>query len=496
MTHATTTTEPVGRPPLPTQTDQLDPQLIKLGVVVVLGVIMSILDATIVNVATRTLGQEFQTSISTIQWVLTGYLLGFASVIPITGWASERFGAKRVWIGALLLFLVGSALAGAAWSVGGLIIFRIVQGIGGGMILPVGQTILAQAAGPRRMGRVMALVGLPMLLGSVAGPVIGGMIVSTVSWRWIFFINLPIGIAAVLLAHKLLPDSTPRPDARLDLRGLALLCTGVALVVYGMAEAGVHGFGATRTLAFLGAAAVLIALYAVHAHTRDGRALIDVSLFRYRGFTAAATTNLVVAIGLFGVLVLLPLYWQVVRGEDALATGLLLVPQALGAAAAMPLAGRVTDRAGAGVVVPVGIVLALLGTGVYTQVDADSSYSILSGALFVIGLGLGATFMPSMAAAYQSLPREAIAKATSAINTIQRLGASIGTTVLAVVLQHAITLNAPRLGSAALRPLPVATRTEVAPALAQAFGSAFWLAFALIATALLPALLLPRRAGT
>src|SRR2546425_3570331 len=182
----------------PTRTNGtgLTREILVIGAVIVLGAIMSILDATIVNVAIPTLGRNFHTSISTIQWVLTGYLLAFASVIPLTGWASHRFGAKRVWMTSLLLFMGGSALAGAAWSIDSLIAFRILQGLGGGLIMPVGQTIIAQAAGPERMGRVMSIVGVPMLLGPVLGPVLGGAIVDQVSWRWIFFVNLPVGVAA------------------------------------------------------------------------------------------------------------------------------------------------------------------------------------------------------------------------------------------------------------------------------------------------------------
>src|SRR5438034_1420837 len=184
---------------------KLDREILVLGAVVVLGTIMSILDVTIVNVAVPTLGSDFNASISTVQWVMTGYMLAFASVIPLTGWASERFGAKRVWLTALLVFMFGSALAAAAWSIGSLIAFRVVQGLGGGMILPVGQTMLAQAAGPARMGRVMGVVGVPMLLGPVLGPVIGGLIVTHLSWRWIFLVNLPIGAVGLLLAATLMP---------------------------------------------------------------------------------------------------------------------------------------------------------------------------------------------------------------------------------------------------------------------------------------------------
>lgn len=475
----------------------LDRRLVALGAVVVLGAVMSILDATIVNVATRTIGEDFHASITTIQWVLTGYLLGFAAVIPATGWAAQRFGPRRVFIGALVLFAVSSALAGSAVSVGELIAFRVLQGAGGGLILPVGQLIIARAAGPRRMGRVMSMLGVPMLLGSVTGPVLGGLIVSSVSWRWIFFINPPIGVITVALAARLLPADPPGRGARLDLRGLALLCGGVAAITYGMSEAGARGgFGGTLTLALLGAGAALVALYAIHARARGSAALIDIGLLRHRGFGLAALTSLVVAIALFGVLVLLPLYWQIVRGASPLATGLLLAPQALGAAVALPFAGRITDRAGAAVVVPAGIVLGLAGTAVYTQAGATTGYAVLAAALFILGLGLGATFVPLMAAAYQDLPPTAIPAVTSTLNTVQRLGGSVGTALAAVILQGAIAGRVPRLrGGAVFGALPPAARAQVAPALAHAFGSAFWVALALAVAALIPALALPRKSA-
>src|SRR5712691_2381785 len=219
----------------------LTPEILALAAVVVLGAIMTILDATIVNVALPTLGRDFHTSIATIQWVPTVYLLAFASVIPLTGWASGRLGAKPLWLASLALFMAGSMLAGLSWSVGSLIAFRVVQGIGGGMIMPLGQTILAQAAGPQRMGRVMSIVGVPMLLAPIAGPVIGGVLVGTASWRWIFFVTLPVGAIAVLLALRLLPSTPPRPQQRLDARGLGLLSGGIAVFVFGLAEVGQKG---------------------------------------------------------------------------------------------------------------------------------------------------------------------------------------------------------------------------------------------------------------
>jgi EmrB/QacA subfamily drug resistance transporter len=477
------------------ESSQLDREVVVLGGVVVLGTIMTVLDLTIVNVAIPTLGRDFATSISTIQWVLTGYMLAFASVIPLTGWASERFGAKKVWLASLLLFLVGSVLAGSAWSIGSLIAFRVLQGFGAGMILPVGQTILAQAAGPHRMGRVMSLIGVPMLLAPVFGPVLGGAIVQQWSWGWIFFINVPIGVAAVVAAHRLLPEATPHLGQRLDLRGLALLSPGIALLLYGISEAGNQGgFGNAQTIPAAAAGLALVGLFVWHARVRGRMALIDLSLFARRGFATAAAANFFLPLALFGSLILLPLYYQVVRHEGPLEVGLLLVPQGVGAALVMPLAGVLTDKVGARIIVSVGVVIATLGALAFTQIGADTSYVYLAAALFVLGLGAGSTIMPSMAAAFQTLNREETPRATSALNAIQRIAGAIGTAMFAIVLQRAIAANVPDLhdGIQALATLPPEQRASLAPALADAFGTTFWVAVGLIAATLVPALFLPR----
>jgi EmrB/QacA subfamily drug resistance transporter len=476
----------------------LDREIRVLAAVVVLGTIMTVLDLTIVNVAIPTLGRDFAASISTIQWVLTAYMLAFASVIPLTGWASEHFGAKRVWLVSLFLFLLGSVLAGASWSIGSLIGFRVVQGLGAGMILPVGQTLLAQAAGPHRMGRVMSVVGVPMLLAPVFGPVLGGAIVDQWSWRWIFFINLPVGAAAVVAAQRLLPEAKPQLGQRLDVRGLALLSPGIAILLYGLSEAGNRGgFGSTGTIAAAAAGVALVTLFVWHARTRGRTALIDISLFARRGFASAVAANFLLPLALFGSLILLPLYYQVVRREPPLQVGLLLMPQGLGAALVMPFAGFLTDRIGARLVVSVGVVLATIGALGFTQIGAGTSYLYLAAALFVLGLGAGSTIMPSMAAAFQTLARDETPRGTSALNAAQRIGGAVGTALLAIVLQRAIAANLPDLhnGIQALATLSPGQRAHAAPELADAFGTSFWVAAGLIAATLVPALLLPVKAG-
>jgi EmrB/QacA subfamily drug resistance transporter len=476
----------------------LDRALWRLASVVVLGTIMSILDTTIVNVAIETLGRELHSSISSIQWVATGYLLALATVIPLTGWAMERFGAKRAWMTSVALFLIGSALCGLAWSSTSLIAFRVLQGFGGGMIMPIGQAILAQAAGPERMGRVMSVIGVPTLLGPILGPVIGGLILDNASWRWIFFVNVPVGIVALALAARVLPGVEARGERTgLDLRGLLLLSPGLAALVYGLSEIGIQGgFGSWNVIVGLAAGVVLLVLFVRHALRARGRALIDLSLFRDRAFAAASGTVFIFGVSLFGAMLILPLYYQIVRGESALGAGLLLAPQGLGAAMAMPVAGRLTDRLGAGRIVPYGVVVALIGTGVYTQLTSSTSYTLLALALWVRGIGLGMTMMPAMAAAYQTLSRAAVPRATTALNILRTIGGSFGTAVLSVVLERRIEANLPgaggTLGSLRQEAGGGAPPARIGDPLAHAFGQTFWWAVGLTALALIPAYFLPR----
>src|SRR3954464_1635355 len=192
---------------------RIEPHVWRIAIVVILGAIMSVLDTTIVNVALQTLSKDLHTSLDGIQWVVTGYLLALAAVIPVSGWAAARFGARRMYIISIILFTLGSLLSGLAWSAGTLIGARVLQGLGGGMIMPIGQMILVRAAGPRNMARVMSAIGIPIILAPVFGPTIGGLLVEHVGWQWIFFVNLPIGVAAVFAALRLLPAEAGSPAA-------------------------------------------------------------------------------------------------------------------------------------------------------------------------------------------------------------------------------------------------------------------------------------------
>ncbi len=458
----------------PAASSRIEAHVWRIASVVVIGSIMSILDTTIVNVALETLGRDLHTTIADIQWVITGYMLSLAAVIPVTGWAAKRFGAKNVYLLSLVLFTAGSALCGVAGSAGQLIAFRVIQGVGGGMILPIGQLMMANAAGPQRMGRVMSVIAVPAMLAPIFGPTIGGLIVDNASWRWIFYVNLPIGVIAFLASLRMLPRSEPERGDRLDVRGLLLMASGVPLLTYGLAEIGAKGsFTATGAILPLLAGIVLVAAFAVHA-LGTPRPLLDLRLYRRGTFAAASITMFCLGAALFGGMILLPLYWQQVRFESAVDTGLLTAPMGLGMALVMPIAGRLADRLGGGPLALFGVVVTAVATIPFGFIGAHTSILWLSIAMAVRGMGVGFAFMPAMSAAFAALKRSELADATPQLNVLQRIGGSIGTAVLAVVLQRSL-LHAHGLDGAA-----------------AAYGTAFWWALALTALAIVPCVVLVR----
>ena len=476
----------------------LDPALRRLATVTVLGSVMSILDTTIVAVALDTLGRDFDVSISTIQWVTTGYLLALAMVIPVTGWAVDRGGAKRMWMISLVLFIVGSVLCGFAWSAPSLIFFRVLQGLGGGMILPIGQTIVARGAGPQRMGRVMSVIGVPTVLGPVLGPVIGGLIVSNASWRWIFFVNVPIGIVALVLSWRWLPKDGPRREHPFDLRGFLLLSPGLTLLVYALSAVGSSGsMSSPEVLASFTAGIALMSAFVWDGLRRrhgDSETLLDLRLFRYRSYSIANLSIFLLGAMLFGSMFLLPLYYQLVRGQSPLVAGLLMAPQGIGAALVMRRSGIITDRVGARRVAPAGVALIIAGSLPFAFVSATSSEVVLALSLFVRGVGLGMSMMPMVASGYTELDHADVPRASTTINISRQVGGSIATALLAVVLQRQIEARVPGVTNG----LSLATVAHLPPAisadLAAAFGSTFWWVVGIAALLLVPCLFLPHHA--
>jgi EmrB/QacA subfamily drug resistance transporter len=447
--------------------------------VVILGMIMSILDTTIVNVALHTLGHDLHSPISQVQWVVTGYLLSLGAVIPVTGWAARRFGAKTVYLVSLVLFTLGSAACGLSSSLPALVVFRVLQGVGGGMIMPVAQLIMAQVAGPQRMGRVMGIVSMPAMLAPIFGPVIGGLILENMHWSWIFFVNVPIGAVALALGWRMLPQTDSGEAGPLDVVGLALLPGGAAAVIFGVSELGSGAsLGSTIVLAPVIVGAALVAAFCWHA-LRIERPLLDIRLYANRVFSGASFTTFGLGGALFGAMILVPLYYQEVRGQSVIDTGLLNGPQGVGALVAMPLAGRLTDRFGGGRIALIGVSLLCVSTVPLAFIGAHTSIVGLSLLLVVRGVSIGLSFMPAMTAAFASMRPDQLSDATPQINVLMRLGSAIGVAVLAVVLQRAAATHLPP------HQLPVVH-------LAHAFDTAYWWGLGIAVLSLIPCLMLLR----
>jgi EmrB/QacA subfamily drug resistance transporter len=482
------TTETTPTPPATSGApDKLDRGVLLTAGVVVLGAIMSILDITVVSVALQTFQQEFDATSAQVAWTMTGYTLALATVIPLTGWAADRFGTKRLYLLAVLLFTLGSVLCAAATSLEMLVTFRVLQGLGGGMLMPLGMTILTRAAGPERVGRVMAIMGIPMLLGPIFGPIIGGALIDSASWHWIFLINLPIGILAIAYAAVVLPKDHVEPSETFDWLGMVLLSPGLAAFLYGVSSipASKQEHGTVWTTEVVGPAVVgallIIAFVPWALNRRNIHPLVDLRLFSNRTMTVAVIAMSLFAIAFFGASLLFPLYFQQVRGEDAMNAGLLLAPQGIGAMITMPIAGVLADRIGPGKIVMTGITVITIGMAMFTQIEADTSYLFICTALFIMGLGMGSTMMPIMSAALATLTQHTIARGSTLMNIIQQVAASIGTAVFSVLLTS---------GTVDLDPTDPATYI---PGLADAYANVFVVATVMVALVLVPAYFLPRK---
>lgn len=450
----------------------LEPHVKRIAIAVVLGSIMSVLSTTIVNVALETLSVKLNSPLDDVQWVVTSYMLALAAVIPVSGWAASRFGARRLYVLSLVLFTAGSALCGFAWNLETLIGARVLQGLAGGLLVPIGQMVLVRAAGPGNMARVMSAIGVPIILAPVFGPTLGGLLVEHISWQAIFFVNVPVGIVAALASLRLLPrDEAAEATPKLDAIGLGLVATGLVGLTYGLAESGSTGsLTAAAVLVPAISGLVLVATFVIRA-LHIPNPLLDVRLYVNKAFASASVTTFALGAVLFGGMVLMPLYFQLVRGEDAVTTGLLLMPQGIGAALAMALSGRVTERLGGGLTSVVGATVMIVATVPFVLIDEATPLAFLAAAMVIRGFGIGMSMMPAMTAAYATLKPEEIKDATPQLNVLQRVGGSIGTAILTVVLQKGFTSASPAV-------------------MADSFAHTFWWVIGIGVVALLPTIML------
>ncbi|MER7073901.1 DHA2 family efflux MFS transporter permease subunit [Terrabacter sp. NPDC000476] len=494
-------------PAPPEYPDAIDAAVLKIAGVVVLGAIMSILDITVVNIALTKFQTEFAEPggqpllYSTVAWTVTAYTLALATVIPLTGWAADRFGTKRLYIMAVVLFTAGSALCATAGSIEVLIGYRVLQGLGGGMLMPLGMTIMTRAAGPARMGRLMAILGIPMLLGPIFGPILGGWLIDNYSWHWIFLINVPIGVVAVAYALWALPSDAPEPSESFDVVGMLLMSPGLALFLYGVSSIpGERTVGSAKVLVPGLVGLVMIAAFVVYSF-RPTHPLLDLRLFANRRLTVATITMFLFGAAFFGGLLLVPQYLQQVRGETPLHAAYLMVPQGIGAMLTMPVAGALADKLPVGRIVPFGLLLITGGMFALTQVTAETSYwGYLIPVLFVMGLGMGGTMMPIMTSALKTLTHHQVARGSTLLNITQQIASSIGVAVISVVFTSYLTAS-PTAGAVLAAQFDPAVREQLgAQGLAQAvseladvYGKTFLIAAILCATTLVAAAFLPRR---
>ncbi|GAA3517145.1 DHA2 family efflux MFS transporter permease subunit [Actinocatenispora rupis] len=447
---------------------RLEPALLKLLGVLALGAMMATLDATIVNVGLPTLAVRLDAGLDTVEWAATGYLLAVSVATPVSGWAVDRYGGRRMWLVGVVLFTAGSALSSVAWSAPSLIAFRVVQGLGGGMLEPTMLTVLARAAGPSRAGRAMGLVSMPITLGPAVGPVLGGVLVAHLDWRWMFLINIPVGLVVLALSLRVVPGGDERTERPLDVLGLSLLTPGFAALVYALSQAGSAGLGAPRVLVGFALGAVLLAGYVVHALRTRRPPLVDLRLFRIRGYAVAIVLMTLVGGTLFGAYFLVPQYHQQVGGHGPLGAGLLLAPFGLGALVAMPLAGRLSDRIGARLLAPTGAVLAVLAL---TPFALAAPQPVLAVAAGLLGAALGTVGASSTGTVYRSVPPASAASATTALYVLNQVGGAL-----------AIALTTLALGG---------TGTPTSP-----YPRAFWVLVAVPALIAVVALALPGRRAT
>jgi MFS family permease len=496
-----------------TPSGRFDYKWIALGVVL-LGTIMTILDATIVNIAIPTLQSDLKAgSYADIAWVVTGYMLAQGAVIPMAGWASDRFGTKRLYLVTIALFTLASMACGVAQNLPELVFFRVLQGLGGGMLMPIGMTIIMRAVGPQNMGRVMGIFGIPMLLAPAVGPVLGGWFVQDFTWRLIFYVNVPIGIIAFVSAWRFLTETDRSHGLRLDTFGLLTAPPAAVAIMYAVDQSTTLGWGSSFVLSMLAGAAILIAAFVLSQLDRrrvatllmaplaallfvvgvrnglvDGwtaldtlvmfggvalalvdlvigdrgnpEPLLQLRLFRDPTFSWSMGLSFIIVTALFGGMLLLPLYLQEVHGYSALETGLLLLPQAVTAAIAMPLGGYLTDRFGPRPVVATGMVMLAIGGVLLAQIHPNSSNWLVVAALLLRGFAMGFSMMPSMAAAMARVPRHLSSSASSISNSLQRIGSSIGIAVLVTVLAAQFTTA---IGQASCAPSPAVLSAASTP---------------------------------
>jgi EmrB/QacA subfamily drug resistance transporter len=406
----------------------------KIILVAIAGTFMVILDQTIVNVALPHIMAVFNETADRAQLVISAYLMATAISTPAAAFMSTRFGVKRVYLVSQVGFLAGSVLCGMAWNTNTLILFRIIQGLSGGLLMPLAMTFLFTSVPHEQRGSALAIFGIPMILGPAIGPTLGGYLVTDLTWRMCFYVNVPVVILAILMGLSWIED-TPKSPVSFDYKGFLFAAAGFSSLLYGLSYAPSWGWGDERIVGLLALGIVSIAAWIV-LELKQKFPMLNLRIFAYGGYSLATGINFVTTIGLFSAIFLLPLFLQNLRGLSAFDTGLLLIPAALGSAITMPISGRLYDRIGPRVPAVIGLLIAGFTTLWLQGLDITTPDSALRLVLFVRGMGLGLAMMPVMTFALAAVPLEMTSQASSLINVTRTVFASLGIAIFASLLDH------------------------------------------------------------
>lgn len=394
---------------------------------------MNALDTTVVNVALPTLGREFSTGTSGIEWLVTGYLLSLAAWIPASGWIGDRFGNKRTLLVAIAIFSIARAACALANSVPELVAYRIVQGAGGGMMIPVGLTMLTRAYPPEQRARISRLIIIPTVIGPASGPVIGGLLIDSLSWRWIFLISLPLGIATFIFGWMFLKEhKEPRPGA-FDLPGFVLSAGGLALILFSLSSGPERGWAHPVTLLTGISGAVAFTLL-VFVELRKREPMLNFRLVQERLFRTIMLSSTFSTGAFLGILFLMPLYLQTAVGVSATQSGLTTFPEAIGVLCGSQIAGRVYLWVGPRRLMMGGLSVVAFFLAAMSQLDVGTSLWVIRFLMFGLGASMSFVFLPVQASVFARISPSDIGQASAIFTAQRQVASALGVAVLATVL--------------------------------------------------------------
>ncbi len=462
--------------------EKTDPRILKLSLILMVGAIAPLLDFTMANVAVKTLATDLNSTVSVVQWVITGYMLAMGLAVPLSGWAVERFGGKNTYIFSLGIFFVGSLLASLSWNIESLIVFRLIQGLGAGLLIPTLQTILVGLCKNRGLGHIISIISIPSLLAPILGPVIGGIIVELLTWRWIFYVNLPVTIVGMLLVLWKIPSHKPSGEKpRLDTRGLALLSPAIVFIIFGITQISKYGgFNSSGVFVPLLIGFALLAAFIVYAFRTKREPVLNLRLFKIKNYFGSNIMLFFSGMVMSGAMFILPLYYQQVRGESVLLTGLLMIPQGIGMLVTRSWIGGLADRMGPRNIVLVSLAAMIAGTLPFVFSGPGTSMILLAAAMVVIGAAQNGLWIPVTVSAYMGLHKHDVPNASMSIRIFQTIGSAFGAAILATIIDNHIAQSA----------------ASTPQATAGAFDVGFLGLIACCVIAFVPSFLLSTRKGT